>query len=108
MGILQKNPPKYHNIKTVIDGVTFDSRKEANYYIHLKIRAARGEIKNLSLQPKYPVVINGYKICTYRADFTYLEGNKTIVIDVKGFITPIYRLKKKLVQAIYDIEVVEV
>jgi hypothetical protein len=62
-----------------------------------------GEIKNLILQPSYPIVIAGKKICTYRADFSYFDGSKFVVEDVKSrpTKTPIYRLKKKLVEATF-------
>lgn len=99
---------KYGNIKTVIDGHRFDSKKEADHYIHLKVRQSRGEISNLELQPKFPLAINGAKICTYKADFAYDENGKRITVDVKGFKTPIYKLKKKLLSAIYGVQITEV
>lgn len=101
---------KYNNIKTVIDGFTFDSKKESDEYINLKIRLRNGDIKNLELQPKFPITINGVKICTYKADFAYEVKGKRIVVDVKSKFTaklPVYRLKNKLLKAVYGIEVLE-
>jgi len=67
-----------------------------------------GEIINLELQPKFPIEVNGIKICTYIADFRYKERDGTEVVeDCKGFKTDVYRLKKKLVKAIYGIEILE-
>jgi hypothetical protein len=64
-----------------------------------------GKIKNLVVHPKFPCVVNGKKICTYIADFEFeLEGDEVtckVVQDVKGMKTPTYRLKKKLVEALY-------
>ncbi len=102
---------KYNARKTVVDNITFDSKKEANRYAELKMcMLARGNDKvvDLELQPKYPCVVNGKKVCTYIADFkiTYADGS-VVVEDVKGMRTAIYRLKKKLVEALYGIEIVE-
>jgi hypothetical protein len=102
---------KYNAHKTVVDNITFDSKKEANRYAELKMcMLARGNDKvvNLELQPKYPCVVNGKKVCTYIADFKIEYADGTVVVeDVKGMRTPIYRLKKKLVEALYGIEIVE-
>ena len=116
---------KYKAVKTVIDGITFDSKREAKRYTELKLLEKSGMITHLELQPKYDIIINGVKICSYRADFSYYtvrEENREqytnskgewivptktgdpegqIVEDVKGFKTPIYKLKKKLVEASY-------
>jgi hypothetical protein len=54
------------------------------------------------------VEVQGKLICTYVADFKYLENGKEVVEDVKGFKTPVYKLKKKLVEAIYGIEIIEI
>ena len=99
---------KYRAIKTKVDGITFDSKKEANRYSMLKLLQGIGAIEHLELQPEYKVEINGRKICTYRADFRYIDKHAKgpdgqfgamVVEDVKGVKTPVYRLKKKLVEA---------
>lgn len=101
---------KYGAIKTVVDGIKFDSKVEAARYSSLKLLEKAGEITDLELQPAFPVAVESKKICTYKADFSYIEDGKRIVEDVKSPITakhPVYRLKKKLVEAIYNIEIKE-
>lgn len=100
---------KYNSVKTEVDGFVFDSKAEAHRYSELKLAEKAGEITELELQPKYPVEVNGSKICTYIADFRYKDGDgNQIVEDVKGVKTPVYRLKKKLVEALYWIEITEI
>lgn len=100
-----KIPSKYHNEKITYQGETFDSKKEFEYYLLLKDREKRGEIIDLQrqvpleIQPGF-IMPDGKKIrpITYLADFVYTDA-KTLerkVIDVKGFRTEIYNLKKKL------------
>lgn len=99
---------KYHAKKTDVDDITFDSRAEAGRYMQLKLLLAAGEIKDLVLQERFPIVVNGQKIGTYIADFSYTTADGVRVIeDVKGVKTPVYRLKKKLVRALYGIEIAE-
>lgn len=88
---------KYHAKRTEVDGITFASRKEALRYCELKIAEKAGFIRNLELQPKFPLLVNGKKIGTYIADFSYIENGNCITEDVKGIKTPVYRIKKKLV-----------
>lgn len=99
---------KYRNIPTTIDGVTFASKKEARRYQELKLMQKANAITDLTLQPVFPIEVNGQKICKYLADFQYRENGKLVVEDAKGVLTPAYRLKKKLVKALYGIEVKEV
>ena len=101
---------KYGAIKTGVDGITFASKAEAGRYLELKALAAAGEIKNLELQPKFRCEIAGKKVCDYFADFAYFTKSKRVVEDVKGIETAVFRLKKKLVEALYPgvkIEVVK-
>jgi hypothetical protein len=103
---------KYRNKKTVVGGLLFDSKKEASYYTQLMWRKKAGEIKEIMLQEKFKVEIEGKHICYYLADFVivYPDGRKE-VIDVKSEITkknPVYRLKKKLVEALYKIKIIEI
>jgi len=101
-------PPKYGNRKTVVDGITFHSAKEAKRYGELKLLQRAGEITSLELQPRFPIVINGVKVCTYVGDFGYVDHTGSPVIeDCKGFKTAIYRLKAKLMKAVHGIEVLE-
>lgn len=92
---------KYRAVKVKLDGITFHSKREAARYADLLRLVKAGVIKNLILQPKFPIEINGNKICNVIGDFEYLEGRKWVVEDVKGMDTPMSRLKRKLVQAMY-------
>jgi len=85
----------------------FPSTAEAKRYASLMLLQSYGKIKGLQKQPNYPIEINGIKICNYRADFGYWEGDKFIIEDVKpkGFTTDLFKLKKKLVEAIYGIKI---
>ena len=102
---------KYHNIPTTVDGVRFASKKEAARYEQLKLMVRAKAITDLTLQPVFPYIeIAGQKICKYIADFEYTENGKRIVEDVKSTATatPVYKLKKKLVKALHNIDVQEV
>lgn len=104
---------KYKAKKCTVDGITFDSKKEAKRYGELKLLVRAGEISHLELQPDFEVAINGKHICNYKADFGYVDvkTKEVIIEDVKSVATSqisTYRLKKKLVEAIYQIEIKEV
>ena len=99
---------KYHAVKTVIDGIRFDSKAEAARYNTLKLLERNGDISTLMVHPVYPLEVNGQKIGKYIADFVYWENGREVVEDVKGVKTPTYRLKAKLVKAIYGFEIREV
>ena len=92
---------KYRSVRTIVDGITFDSAKEARRYGELKLLERAGAIKMLKLQPPYPMIVGGKKVCTYRGDFEYVEKGKVICEDAKGVITREYRIKKKLFLALY-------
>lgn len=102
---------KYRNQPTEVDGLRFSSKKEARRYSELKL-LERGEcLSHLRVQPRYDIVIAGLKICTYVADFAYMTATGERVEDVKSEATrkiPLYRLKKKLMQAVHGIKIVEV
>jgi len=104
------NRSKYGAIKTEVDGITFHSRKEAARYQELILRQKAGEITDLELQVSFPCAVNGKIICKYIADFWYydLQENCQVIEDVKGFKTPVYKIKKKLVESIYDLKITEV
>ena len=92
---------KYHAVKTVIDGFTFDSKAEAGYYVQLRYEAEVNEISNLQVHPRYELLhaftYKGKKIAGiyYEADFSYTQDGKQVVVDVKGMRTDVYRLKIK-------------
>jgi hypothetical protein len=100
---------KYKNKITIVAGIKFHSIKEAGRYLQLKALEEIGEISDLELQPKFPVIVNEKKICNYIADFRYYKKNNNFptIEDVKGFLTPIYKIKKKLVEALYCIKILE-
>ena len=98
---------KYKAVKTVVDGIKFDSKKEARRYSQLKLIEKSGAISELSLQPRFDLIVNDKKCGFYKADFKYIENGKEVIEDVKGILTPVYRLKKKLVKAIYNIDIFE-
>lgn len=99
---------KYRNKKTVVDGIKFDSQREATRYSVLKIMQAAGVISDLRLQVPYVINVNGLKVCKYVADFVYIDKGHEVVEDVKGMKTPTYNLKKKLMWAVHGIEIQEV
>lgn len=100
---------KYNAVPTVVDGIRFASKAEAKRYGELMLMRKAGLIFGFELQPKFPIEINGSKICTYIADFAYyLENSAKIVEDVKGMKTPVYKLKKKMVEAQYNITITEI
>ena len=95
---------KYRSKKVIVDGITFDSKKESKRYCELKLLERSGKIKHLELQHKFELQPsfkkNGKTIraITYVADFTYfdLETMRYVVEDVKGYKTEVYKLKKKM------------
>ena len=100
--IMQKHR-KYGNIKTIVDGIKFDSKKEAKRYGDLKLMEKAGEISVLRLQVKFNL-----SVCSYVADFVYYDKtNHLIVEDCKGMKTPVYRLKKKMMKHELGIDILE-
>lgn len=126
---------KLLNKKVEIDGITFDSKKEAKRYQELKLLEKAGKISDLELQKVYELIPSQYetyerygkngqrlkdgqrcieKAVTYKADFVYKENGKTIVEDVKGYKDPAsgaysrYVIKRKLMLYVHGIKVIEV
>jgi hypothetical protein len=103
------NYSKFNSKKTVVDGITFSSKREAKRFSELKLLERAKQITCLELQKRFAIEHNGVKICSYVCDFAYYEqplGN-FVVEDSKGFRTPIYSLKKKLMKAFYGITIRE-
>ena len=118
---------KYHSEKVEILGMTFDSRREARRYFELTTLEKAGEIKNLRRQVKYVLIPTQRapdtigkregvkqgrvleKEISYYADYVYedKDGN-TVVEDVKGVRTEVYKLKRKLMLYIYHIQIKEI
>ena len=95
---------KYGAVKTSIDGQTFDSKKEAEYYSELKIRLQGGDIKGFCLQPVF-ILAPGLK---YKADFVVFNNDGTAeIIDTKGFKTKEYIAKKKVFEDKFNLKIKE-
>ena len=92
-------PSKYNNKRIHVDGVLFDSKKEADYYGDLKLQLKAGAIKGFCRQPEF-ILTAGFgnrKPVTYKADFIVFNLDGTAdVIDVKGVETEVFKIKKKL------------
>jgi len=110
---------KYRAVKETVDGITFASKAEARRYAELKLLEKAGVIRDLRLQPEFvlcPLMMNMQivPLGKYRGDFAYEQHDDmtdewvTIVEDVKGFKTPLYRWKKKHVEAQYGITIREI
>ena len=120
---------KYQAIKTTVDGIEFDSRKEARRYQELLLLQRAGTIRNLQRQVKYVLIPAQYdtyarlgkkgqrlkdgkvlleRECAYIADFVYEENGKTVVEDTKGVKTKDYTIKRKLMLYVHKIKIREV
>lgn len=98
---------KYRNKPTVVDGHRFPSRKEAQRYSELRLMERAGIISDLQLQVSFPIHINGQRVTSYRADFVYQESGRRVVEDSKGYSNRLYLLKRKMMKAQYDIDILE-
>jgi len=102
---------KYHNKRVTVDGITFDSVKEASRWQELRMLERAGEITGLVRQQKIELIPKTklYRACYYVCDFIYYDKreNKTIYEDVKGVRTKEYLLKRKLLYWRHGIEIKE-
>ena len=94
---------KYGNKKVKLDGYTFDSKREAKYYLEYKTLARVGKITELTLQPSFILQDKfkdregvSHRAIKYVADFKFVENGETVVVDVKGFLTDTFKMKKKM------------
>jgi hypothetical protein len=126
---------KYGNRKVVVDGIEFDSRKEATRYWELKLLQRAGQISGLELQKEFELIPAQYetyprygktgkrlqdgkrcieKSCTYKADFAYMKDGQLVVEDTKGYRDPAsagyakFVIKRKLLLWRYGIKIIEV
>lgn len=122
---------KYNNKKIEVDGMTFDSKKEANRYKELSLLQKAGEISGLQTQVRYVLIPSQREVsdevytrgenkgkykpgkllereCTYVADFVYYKDGKVIVEDTKGFRTKEYIIKRKLMLYVHHIQIKEI
>lgn len=130
----QKARSKYGAVKTTVDGITFDSKREAAHYRDLLARLSAGDIRRLKCQPRYALcalIVDGADprdvnagaascrrcpVAEYVADFEYEESDRgyggiiwtLVVADVKGARTDIFRLKKRFFEAQYGVKIREV
>lgn len=101
----KKKKSKYRSNKVSVDGHTFDSQKEADYYCELKLRLQAKEINGFCLQP---IFILAPKL-NYKADFViFNKDGTTDVIDVKGYRTKEYIAKKKVFEDKYNLKITEI
>ena len=104
---------KYNAKKTVVDGIDFDSAKEAKRYAKLRALEDAGKIQGLRLQVPFELVPSfecdgvKYRGMMYVADFVYYRDGKVVVEDCKGFKTAEYKLKKKLMAYINHVNIKE-
>ena len=101
---------KYNAKKTEFMGYKFDSKWEAERYGQLASMQIAGVVEDLERQVKFDIIVNDHKICKYIADFVYIltheNGKKEKIIeDAKGVQTTDFKIKKKLMKAVFDIEI---
>lgn len=107
---------KYKAKKTIVNGITFDSKKEACRYVQLKLKKDKGEISNLEMQKRYELIPKQlddkgkvlYRAVHYVADFVYDKDGQTIVEDTKGVRTADFIIKEKLMYQVYGIKITEI
>jgi hypothetical protein len=118
---------KYYNKKVTVDGITFDSKKEANRYCELRLLERAGQIKNLERQKVFELIPTQREILPekdkngnhkvgkvierpikYKADFTYIENGKLVVEDTKGYRTTEYVMKRKMMLFLHGIRIREI
>lgn len=107
---LQAKPAKrqkYNAKRVLVDGICFDSKAEASYYAHLKLRERAGEIEDLELQRSFDLIVNGVLVARYVADMVFFDRStcRRRIVDVKGCSTSTFRLKAKLMKACHGIEI---
>lgn len=105
--MLYRKRNKYGAKKTEVDGIIFDSRKEAARYEQLLSLQKEGKISELKLQPAYKITINDKLVCKVILDFEFLDHatGAYITEDVKGRDNAVSKLKRKLVFAAHGVEV---
>lgn len=124
MALKRYSGNKYGSKKVEVNGIIFDSNKEAKRYQELSLLEKAGEIQNLQRQVKYVLIPTQYfnvyqdgkfkkkvcaeRECSYKADFVYQENGQTIVEDTKGFRTKDYIIKRKLMLHVHGIMIREI
>lgn len=98
---------KYHAQPTVVNGIRFASKKEANRYLELKALENQYKIQNLNIQVKFPLIKKSQygKEIRYVADFVYYVNGEMIVEDTKGYVTDVFKLKARMMAELYGIKI---
>ena len=110
---LEQAPRHKYNVapaaERTADGILFASKGEMRRYLELRLLAKSGEIADLQLQVRFPLVVNSIKVATYVADFVYREPKtgETVIEDFKGYSSPMFKLKVKLMRALYHCIILE-
>lgn len=101
---------KYGNTETEVDGIKFDSKKEADRYRKLLIMQKAGEIGLIQMQVEYELNPGGTHSLKYLADFVYVVSatGEKVVEDVKGFRTREYKKKRRLMKKVHGIVIKEI
>ena len=117
---------KYRSKKVIVDGIVFDSKREAKRYQELVLLERAGKIQHLSRQVKFVLIPTQReqgtigkrggvkqgklieKECAYYADFFYMENGVPVVEDAKGYRTEVFKIKKKLMLYVHGIRVKEI
>jgi len=118
LGLMGEAESKYHSKKIVVDGITFDSEREARRYGELMALRLAGEIRDLELQKSFELIpvqrdSEGRVVeraVRYKADFYYYDNRRRcfVVEDTKGFKTDDYIIKRKLMLYVHGIRIKEI
>ncbi|CAD7023238.1 hypothetical protein REJC140_00139 [Pseudorhizobium endolithicum] len=103
-----KRGNKFGAQRTTLDGITFDSKREAEVYGDLKLLEKDGRISGFERQRKFNLIVNGEIIGSYRADFAFIDHDqdgRLRCVDVKGCVTREFKRTQKIIKAIYGIDV---
>jgi hypothetical protein len=110
LGIGKKKQSKYRAKRTMnADGTFSDSKKEARHDAEFMAMAKNKGVLRVVRKERFTFVLNGVKLCAYESDWTvyYKDGRKE-VFDAKGVRTPVYKIKKKIMKAFFNIDIQEV
>lgn len=99
---------KYGAVRKEVDGHVFHSTAEAKRYIYLRSLEQQRVIRGLQVQYDMPYYIHEELIFTYIADFRYFQNDTWVIEDVKGHKTDVYKLKKRIIEKVYDCTIIEI
>lgn len=97
---------KYGNSRCEYQGIKFASVLELDRYIFLKDCESKGRVRDIKIQPRFPLFVRNTRVCEYIADYQYYVGSKMVIEDCKGYIlTDIFRLKRKMFNVEYGMDI---